>query len=522
MNIVLGAFFIYFLLLLACEPFYESFSQIELILSIIVAIITTVTMPILRKIFFGIGKSNFGVQLTKSESKQVDELRESTINELENINKNYPYPSSKDGKDLMMLNTDKYNYLLNLSDTFNEDFEGKLEKLKKEFGKKGWLGRITSSSISNNKIFMKKLRECVVYFGFDFYNLIDEIPKNYRYSDKDNELRLATHKLIREYEELKNEFMNEFIATKLGFDGENRTIKEMKKFLTEGKIIEDVRLELNNEDRDSANPDIVYVGPNGIFCIEVKNYGSGGSYDLRITKDGQWKTISKNGEEKAMKSVTSQINHHKYVFTTFINNKLKDKYGKNAPNINIENFIVIANDKVSIENKCEGLNIMRTSMVHHNIQKRPTILSKELQQNIIEIIEEFRVESLKYPVKDYKKAINDLKTKTKRLYLIYGVYNNMTHELLVLSGTLDTYIYGGKKEKFIPIEFYSCILLCLDIIAMLFLFGYVNYTTILNLANEGGPLGYFEPLLFMIPIIHMWYRTWIRPYFTKNKLPKYF
>lgn len=428
------------------------------------------------------------LSLNTVESITANNLREFINNSGNKINSNYS-DIFNEYQDTLMYNADKYKLLLTLKDKFSDENKKRLfEQLENPIHS----NTILTNSITNyNDIQDPSFRKSLI-----LENLLSDISRNYQFNLHTQAFSpsQAYESLMEEFDTLKKDFNNDFAGTQIGFLGEENTLREMKKQLFKGTILEDIRLELDNEEKDSANPDFVYVGPNGVFCMEVKNYATTGNYDVHITEDGQWNKIDKHGNRESIKSVTSQIVQHRFVFSTFINQKLKEKYGENAPEIEIENFIIFANDNVNIKNESKA-KIMRTSMIHENIKQFNAGLSDELQRNIVEIIEKYKLKPKKYPVVDYSSKLNIIKRKVDRLLAIIHDYQH------VLETIDNTNIQTPTKlnKNFSTIRTFSskAALAIIDWASTLYFIALIIWT----FHNGSTNLDIFEIVVFIIIVI---------------------
>ena len=114
--------------------------------------------------------------------------------------------------------------------------------------------------------------------------------------------------LLRQFEgyveEARSSYLKELGLSRLEI-GEERVEEELELMSSHCNYLSNVRLEV---DGMSVETDNIVFSSNGIFLLEVKNFGEKGSYSLKIAKDGQWQRILKNGEVVPMKDVQAQNN----------------------------------------------------------------------------------------------------------------------------------------------------------------------------------------------------------------------
>lgn len=182
-----------------------------------------------------------------------------------------------------------------------------------------------------------------------------------------------------------------------GVKGERRVDEELRMYDELFTNLSGVRFEIEGQ---SVETDNLILSTRGIFSIEVKNFGSSGSYSVHITKDGQWLKVLKDGHSEPMADVMSQVNRHLALKQKVINQELKQRLGDNAPSLFMKPIIVIANDNVMIHNESD-MPIMRISQIYHHIMKQEETLSNDLLRLIRDIVDERRLPLKKYPVKSY-------------------------------------------------------------------------------------------------------------------------
>ncbi|WP_336769713.1 nuclease-related domain-containing protein [Bacillus bombysepticus] len=183
-----------------------------------------------------------------------------------------------------------------------------------------------------------------------------------------------------------------------GNRGERRVNEELAMFDGFSKYMSNLRLEVNGQ---SIETDNVLFATKGIFLFEVKNFSENGKYSLRITKDGQWQRINSSGSVLPMdKDVTAQHNRHVLLMQKLIKEQWKLLYNEEAPVLDLKPIIVIANDKIMIENQTD-LAIIRISQIYHHVQKSNDNLSQDTLSKLWNILETHKLPLKQYPVSDY-------------------------------------------------------------------------------------------------------------------------
>lgn len=197
-----------------------------------------------------------------------------------------------------------------------------------------------------------------------------------------------------------NELIKSSISAKKGTEGENRVFNHLNLYKDILYIEDNVRFYVEGQ---SVETDCLVICDKGIFALEVKNYGKDGEL-IKISKDGKW-TRHFGKTVLPIKDVVEQNERHCAIKQRIINEALKQK-GHNLPYIFVNSIIVIANDNVDIENQTNNV-ILRTSNIYNYIKNFNTdyTLSKEVQEEIINIIDQYRQPLLKYQVFKYEETI---------------------------------------------------------------------------------------------------------------------
>jgi hypothetical protein len=185
-----------------------------------------------------------------------------------------------------------------------------------------------------------------------------------------------------------------------GLAGEKRLEQELDMYKDVWNPLYNVRLEV---DGNSVESDAIIVCAKGIFTLEAKNFSSSGSYQIRITKDGQWQKVFSSGKVEPMKDVVSQANRHVAFKQRFINDSLQKK-GISEDYIPVQSIIVIANDNVIIENESDS-PVIRISQIYNFIQKQPVTLTSNLVDEITKLLKENTLPAKPFPHRSYEKEL---------------------------------------------------------------------------------------------------------------------
>ena len=87
-----------------------------------------------------------------------------------------------------------------------------------------------------------------------------------------------------------------------------------------------------------------------------------------------------------------------------IRDQWRQLYNEEAPFIKLNPLIVIANDKIMVENQTD-LAIIRISQIYHHVQKSNEHLSQDTLSKLWNILETNKLPLKEYPVQDYSKDL---------------------------------------------------------------------------------------------------------------------
>lgn len=178
-------------------------------------------------------------------------------------------------------------------------------------------------------------------------------------------------------------------------------------------VIHDLRMEFPGRgDRvDSVEIDTLVLAPNGIFAVEVKNYGASGRYKIIVTGDGNWykeyppRWDDDTPKREVMQNPFAQNDRHVAFLERFINELL----GRGMSDwVHVENIICIANDQVTLETDPGAKQTLtRVSNLYNQLTyDRTQKLTVEELEKIKAAIESKSLPGKKYPVKDYSKQMS--------------------------------------------------------------------------------------------------------------------
>lgn len=246
------------------------------------------------------------------------------------------------------------------------------------------------------------------------------------------------------------QFRNDAGGIISGVNGEERVKNDLKIYDYLLTCLYDFRIKVDN---DYVENDVIILCENGVFSVEIKNFGSSGSYDIKISSDGQWLKCH-GGYEEPMKDVMLQVNRHVAIKHKLINRELKSKYGESFEPVDVIPLIVIANDNVKINNQTNN-TIIRSSQIFSKITEHKKCLSNQVISDIVNILNEHKVPSKPYPYNDYYRMIEE-KLDFILYDLSYGAKMCCLHrkyqEMLYENNLLDSKTYSQKYDINLGLE----------------------------------------------------------------------
>lgn len=219
-------------------------------------------------------------------------------------------------------------------------------------------------------------------------------------------------------------YTSQYKIAKTGDDGEIAVQQVLNMHPGAFFAIHNLRLEyVNQEGRTvSIETDTLILAPNGIFAVEVKNYGSSGKYKIVVMPDGNWyKEFFKEKEyfvgkipkkkrevvREPLPSAFAQNSLHIGGLELIINEIL----GRDMANrVYVENVVVIANNEVEIESSLQGRQILtRVGTLYDCLtQSRERLFSVDELNQIKAGLEARGLPAKKYPINDYRHELQDL------------------------------------------------------------------------------------------------------------------
>ncbi|MCR1847891.1 NERD domain-containing protein [Paeniclostridium sordellii] len=349
-----------------------------------------------------------------------------------------------------------------------------------------------------SKIYLSN-NDALIYFK-NLQNKISEIEKYERNDEKFS--RLKTYlKIFRESPNKLNEFdlLNNIIISKsfklLYYSLESlNTLRECRKItiknrfnmLYKGYVGEEFvnkYLSLNEDngkyinlsniklkvDTGTIENDNIILSKNGIFVLEVKNWGNGENYNIKISEDGQWyKVFNYNREdEKYDKSPFQQNEVHIQGLEKMINEKLNKKISEKGY-IKVNGLVVMANDSVKIINNSKE-EVYKVHDINNYINSFEESLTYEDLTVIKDIILNEKIEDAKYEYYDYKEEIENNMNTLKEIVNLgleympmfevafnkYAQYQNLMDDYGISQLKSDEFdnIYKAILESNIEFEF---------------------------------------------------------------------
>lgn len=400
--------------------YLDIFDMVDcLIEGAIVGVISFVCIFIAKKLIMNIISLNIKIQLKQSiPSKKLRKIVKEYIIEENQF-------ASITGFEEVMLECDKqYEYLLeqekNIKDIIIEGIKSidtssstHFRKIKEESLKYIYndltideLYNMLSSIIRHSKIYYsdKVGDEHYIYAKKQFNKLIYSLSQinpaldlKFYHSEREKLLEQVNYG-----QQIINTFMKELIIKQKGHIGEERVNRDLKLYDDYINYLSNIRFEV---DGTSVETDGIIVCDKGIFALEIKNYGKKGD-TINITKDGNVSITDVNGRLRKV-DVIQQHNRHCALKQKVINKELRELNLVNEYII-INPVIVIANDDIRIENESNIKVVRSSSIIHEVLNIKENILSKDIQKEIMNIINKHKLPLKKYSVINVENSIRSV------------------------------------------------------------------------------------------------------------------
>lgn len=204
------------------------------------------------------------------------------------------------------------------------------------------------------------------------------------------------------------EYYKDYSIIRSGIKGEMAVQDVLNMHADAFIVMHNLRIEVErNGIYDTAEIDTLVLAPNGIFSIEVKNFGASGG-DIIIEADGSWYRETTNRAGKVnrtpMKNPFQQNDRHIAILERFINQKL----GRTMENrAYVENIITMANDSVHIENKVPGgLCVTRIGSLYSQLTKDRTIRYTQTElETIRDLLEKASIPTGSFKLLDHTEEL---------------------------------------------------------------------------------------------------------------------
>lgn len=237
----------------------------------------------------------------------------------------------------------------------------------------------------------------------------------------------------RQYQDI----LMDYLAVKRGLDGEayvNRILNDYYDVIN----LENIRLEIEDKHGQiqSVENDNILITRQGIFILEVKNYGSTGSYDLVIERDGRWLKRFSNGQVEPISNATGQNNRHVNYVSKFINEYLDQDFNTLIP---VYGLVIIPNDSILIDNKDPLQDIYRASQIYQFIMSKDVVLSHDKMKQIEILIKKHNLPSKSYPLIEqadlFIQNVKFIQQQSEK----YEIWVNKSNELM------DNYVHENQE-----------------------------------------------------------------------------
>lgn len=284
------------------------------------------------------------------------------------------------------------------------------------------------------------LKDIKITYGIDY----DYIEKEFRYLIPPGYIEKLTYRLKKQEEQFSTKDLYDFIettkqqyekivmdyiATKRGIEGEeyvNRVLNDYYDIIN----LENIRLEVKDQQGkiQSVENDNILITRQGIFILEVKNYGSSGSYDLIIERDGRWAKRFRNGKIEPMSNATGQNNRHVNYVSKFINTELKQNFDSPIP---VYGVVIIPNDTILIDNQDPLQSVYRASQIHQFVTSKDIVLTNEKMKQIETLIKIHQLPPKTYPLTDQVNVLIERIQIIQQQQLHYETWLNKINEQIL-------------------------------------------------------------------------------------------
>lgn len=199
----------------------------------------------------------------------------------------------------------------------------------------------------------------------------------------------------------KDQITQDYRGMSIGLEGETAVNEELK---PHANLINlpNIRVEVEGE---SVENDNILLTRHGIYTLEVKNFGLSGRFDIVIESDGRWLRRYEDGHTEVMKNVTSQSNRH----IGYLNRLINDHFKTNLETfIEVKGLIVVANDRVKIENHNPRQVVLRKADIYNHITSQDVCLTLEQINELQTLLMNSNLPPLKFSLPNLEREFKGL------------------------------------------------------------------------------------------------------------------
>lgn len=270
------------------------------------------------------------------------------------------------------------------------------------------------------------------FYNVNTYGITDKLlsfleEKHNLSFDKENLFSTSRieHLLRRESQSLQRELEYQLNGLKTGNEGERKMRYALNLLKQQEDLIVIEGLYLKHQNK-TFETDFLVLSKRGIFSLEVKNYGSEGQYELKVTTDGQWLKVYPDGHVEPMKDVTSQANYHVSLTEGLLKQNLSAIGIDKAPVIH--SHIVLGNDKVILDNQA-NVPITRVSLFASEMTKQPEGYSMEEMLKIANWLKANQFAEKEIEVYDKTEHLLEIHKKFLTIHKQYSILLNLESEV---------------------------------------------------------------------------------------------
>lgn len=201
-----------------------------------------------------------------------------------------------------------------------------------------------------------------------------------------------------------------------GIDAETTMTRYLTNYFPSMHVFNSVNISFDDKKYHDFENDIISVGKNGVFTIEIKakTYKVGKETKIIINSDGSTSENSENG-------LIKQSSEHAALLEIFLSKKLPDINFSNV----VHDIMVITNQEVQVINQAPDLyNVVKPEGLRYVINKYPICFTDEQRERIVEVFENNENLSKKFAFIQMKtRKLRELVEKQNKIIDLLKLHN---------------------------------------------------------------------------------------------------